>query len=214
RREGMRGVGGLDFSVWANRPRDVSFIIDELDAIESHIPEIKDRVDHERIGVGGHSYGAFTAQLIGGTDPLGPGDFADPRAACVLLISPQGVGGLLTESSWDSFVGPALTISGDNDEGRNGEPAIWRREGFDRSPDDTHTLMWIEDAYHNFGGISGRVLPGPDQGPENPEHVRYVQRASRAFWDHHLRDHPGDVDAFAATLRASFKGEPVEIENN
>ncbi len=214
RREGVRGVGGLDFSDWANRPRDVSFIIDELDAIEAHIPEIKDRVDHERIGVGGHSYGAFTAQLIGGTDPLGPGDFADPRAACVLLISPQGVGGLLTESSWDSFVGPALTISGDNDEGRNGEPATWRREGFDRSPDDTHTLMWIEDAYHNFGGISGRVLPGPDQGPENPEHVRYVQRASRAFWDHHLRDHPGHVDAFAATLRASFKGEPVEIENN
>lgn len=214
RRAGERGVDGLDFTDWANRPRDVSFIIDQFDEIESRIPAIEDRIDHDRVGVGGHSYGAFTAQLIGGTDPLGPGEFADARVQCVLLISPQGVGGLLTESSWDAFVGPALTISGDNDEGRNGEPAVWRREGFDRSPDDTHTLMWIDDAYHNFGGISGRILPGADQGPENPEHVRYVQHATHAFWDHHLRDLSGDVDAFADDLRDAFENEPIEIENN
>jgi len=214
RREGERGVGGLDFSYWANRPRDVSFIIDQLDEIETRVPAIENRIDHDRIGVGGHSYGAFTAQLIGGTDPLGPGEFADPRVRCVLLISPQGVGGLLTESSWDSFVGPALTISGDNDEGRNGEPAIWRRDGFDRSPENTHTLMWIEDAYHNFGGISGRILPGPDQGPANPVHVQYVQDATNAFWNHHLRNRSDDVDAFADELRKSLANEPIEIENN
>lgn len=214
RREGTRGAGGLDFSDWPNRPRDVSFLIDSTGLIEEQVPAIVGRIDPDRIGVGGHSFGAFTAQLIGGTDPLGPGDFADPRAVCQLLISPQGIGGLLTESSWDTFSGPALTISGDNDEGRNGEPAIWRRDGFDHSPPDTHTLLWINDAYHNFGGISGRVLPGPDQGTANPQHVDLVKRATLAFWDHHLRDRSDDTDAFGAALQAAFKGEAVSVENN
>ncbi|MFG0298797.1 MAG: alpha/beta hydrolase family protein [Phycisphaerales bacterium JB047] len=182
RRSGTRGLDDIDFTDWPNRPRDISFLIDQIDAIETQVPAIADRIDPDRIGVGGHSYGAFTAQLIGGTDPIGPGEFSDQRAQCVLLISPQGVGGVLQENAWDDFVGPALTISGDNDAGRGGEPAAWRREGFDRSPPDTHTLLWIDDAYHNFGGISGRILPGPDQGPENPHHVQLVQQATLAFW--------------------------------
>ena len=107
-----------------------------------------------------------------------------------------------------------MTISGDNDEGRNGEPAIWRRNGFDRSPPDSQTLVWINDAYHNFGGISGRVLPGPDQGPANPHHVDLVKRASLAFWDHHLRDQSADTDALGDQLRDDFKGDAVSIENN
>ncbi len=213
-RRGDNRRGGMDFADWPNRPRDISFVIDSLDEVEKQVPEIASRIDHDRIGVGGHSFGAFTAQLVGGTDPIGPGEFADPRATCQLLISPQGIGGLLTESSWKTFPGPALTISGDNDEGRNGEPAIWRRDGFDHSPPDSQTLLWIDGAYHNFGGISGRVLPGPDHGPANPHHVELVQRATRAFWDHHLRDASDDTDAFADQLRVVLKGEAVSIENN
>lgn len=211
---GREGLGGIDLSDWPNRPRDVSFVIDSLDVIERSVPALVARIDRDRVGVGGHSFGAFTAQLIGGVDPLGPAVFADPRARCVLLISPQGVGGLLTEQSWSAFPGPALTITGDNDTGHNGEPAIWRRDGFDLSPADTHTLLWVTGAYHNFGGISGRVLPLPDQGPENPAHVALVQRATLAFWDHHLRDASGNTDAFADELRQRLKGEDVQIENN
>ena len=213
-RRGEVRKGDMDFADWPNRPRDISFVIDSLDEVEKQVPEIASRIDHDRIGVGGHSFGAFTTQLIGGTDPLGPGVFADPRAICQLLISPQGIGGLLAESSWKGFTGPALTISGDNDEGRNGEPAIWRRDGFDHSPPDSQTLLWIEGAYHNFGGISGRVLPGPDHGPANPHHVELVQRATLAFWDHHLRDQSDDTDAFGAALLAEFEGEAASVENN
>lgn len=215
KRRGDGGRGLLDFSDWPNRPRDISFIIDSTALIEKQVPAIEGRIDLDRIGVGGHSFGAFTAQLIGGTDPLGPGDFADPRSRCQLLISPQGLGGLFTERSWKGFTGPALTITGDNDEGRNGEPANpWRRDPYDHSPPDTHTLLWIDGAYHNFGGISGRILPGADQGPPNPHHVELVQRATLAFWDHHLRDASDDTDAFGAALQAAFKGEAVSIENN
>lgn len=215
KRRGASGRGLLDFSDWPNRPRDISFIIDSTGLIEEQVPGIEGRIDPDRIGVGGHSFGAFTAQLIGGTDPVGPGEFADPRSRCELLISPQGLGGLFTDRSWKGFTGPALTISGDNDEGRNGEPANpWRRDPFDHSPPDTHTLLWIEGAYHNFGGISGRVLPGPDHGPANLHHVDLVKRATLAFWDHHLRDASGDTDAFGDELRELLKGEAVSVENN
>lgn len=204
----------FDFTDWPNRPRDISFIIDSLAAIESVIPETEGRIDPNRIGVGGHSYGAFTSQLIAGTDPIGPGNFADNRSRCQLLISPQGTGGLLNNTSWNSFTGPSFTISGDNDTGRSGEPALWRREPYDNSPANTHTLLWIDDAYHNFGGISGQAFPLPDQGPENPTHVQIVQAATLAFWDHHLRNESQDIPAFADILESQLESQPVSIEHN
>jgi len=207
-------LNGFDFSDWANRPRDISFIIDQLDSIEQQIPSIQHRIDHSRLGVGGHSFGAFTAQLIAGTDPLGVEDFHDPRAICTLLISPQGIGGLLTNSSWDNFQGPALTITGDNDQGRNGEPAVWRRDAFDHSPPNTHTLLWINDAYHNFGGISGTVLPLPDQGPENPIHVQLVQNSTLSFWDHHLKHQSRDIAEFANLLESQIDSSTANVEHN
>jgi dienelactone hydrolase len=207
-------AGAIDFSDWANRPRDISYIIDSLDEIEKQTPLNNQAIDRDRIGVGGHSYGAFTSQLINGTDPLGPADFTDPRATCALLISPQGTGGLFTKDAWDNFQGPALTITGDNDEGREGQPATWRREPYDHSPPNTHTLLWINDAYHNFGGISGQVLPLPDQGPENPTHVQLVQNATLAFWNHHLKDQSHDIAQFADTLEQRLDSDEVIIEHN
>ncbi|MGJ8637103.1 MAG: alpha/beta hydrolase family protein [Phycisphaerales bacterium] len=204
----------FDFTDWPNRPRDISFVIDSVSTIESIIPDLAGRIDPNRIGVGGHSYGAFTAQLIAGTDPIGPGNFTDSRSRCQLLISPQGSGGLLNNTSWNTFTGPSFTITGDNDTGRNGEPATWRREPFDNSPPNTHTLLWIDDAYHNFGGIAGQVLPLPDQGPENPTHVQIVQTATLAFWDHHLRNESQDIPAFADTLESQLESQAVSIEHN
>lgn len=205
----------FDFSDWPNRPRDISFIIDSVTAIESIIPDIAGRIDPNRIGVGGHSYGAFTAQLIAGTDPIGPGNFTDNRSRCQLLISPQGLGGLLNKNSWNTFTGPSFTISGDNDTGQDGsQPAIWRRDPFDNSPPNTHSLLWIDDAYHNFGGISGQVIPLPDQGPENPTHVQIVQAATLAFWDHHLRNESQDIPAFAEILESQLANQAVTIEHN
>ncbi len=217
-RKANKPAAGFDFSDWYNRPRDISFILDSLDEIEKQTPLNNQAIDRDRIGIGGHSYGAFTSQLINGTDPLGPQDFTDPRATCALLISPQGTGGLFTKDAWDNFQGPALTITGDNDEGREGQPATWRREPYDHSPPNTHTLLWINDAYHNFGGISGQILPLPDQGPENPTHVQIVQNATLTFWDHHLKDQSHYIaqfaDILADKLDDQLESDQVTIEHN
>ena len=59
--------GGLmkvlnDSSLWESRPEDISFVIDSLGEIEKRVPGLEGKLDRNRIGVGGHSYGAYTAQ--------------------------------------------------------------------------------------------------------------------------------------------------------
>src|SRR5262245_1927113 len=74
---------------WRDRARDISLIIDALADLEVRFPELKGKIDRTKIGVGGHSYGAFTAMLVGGTkaDSL---QVADPRVTAILAMSPQG----------------------------------------------------------------------------------------------------------------------------
>jgi predicted dienelactone hydrolase len=94
---------------WENRPRDITFLLDSLDELEKKLPAIKGKPDRSRIGIGGHSFGAFTAQVVGGAtiDIAGDGkakSFADKRVKAVLQLSGQGKGQMgLHEHSWDSM---------------------------------------------------------------------------------------------------------------
>jgi len=49
---------------WRSRVEDMKYIIDQLDVIESSIPEIKGRLDQGRIAVTGHSMGGHTAGML------------------------------------------------------------------------------------------------------------------------------------------------------
>src|SRR5207244_281867 len=78
---------------WRDRARDISLVIDSLADLEVRFPELKGKMDRTKIGVGGHSYGAFTAMLLGGARTFGnpPLLVADPRVTAILAMSPQGV---------------------------------------------------------------------------------------------------------------------------
>src|SRR5207245_4762110 len=78
---------------WQSRVADVELVINSLDTLERQFPELAGKMDHGKIGVGGHGYGAFTALLIGGMRTFGnpPLELADPRIRAVLAISPPGV---------------------------------------------------------------------------------------------------------------------------
>jgi predicted dienelactone hydrolase len=62
-RGGGNDVSGVN--VWIGRPRQVSAVIERL----LHDPELGSRIDRERIGVAGHSNGAYTALAIAGARP-------------------------------------------------------------------------------------------------------------------------------------------------
>lgn len=199
------GEGGL--SDWRNRPLDIVLILDSLDWIEAQISELAGAIDREHVGVGGHSFGAFTAQLIGGvrtTEPGGDGfeSHADERADAVVLISPQGRDTLLRDGAWDTLTRPAMVVTGTHDEGRNGEDGTWRREPYELAPAGDKVLVWIEGAHHSMGGITGHNGYTRVSGGLHPEQVDWIRIATTAFWDAQLR---GDAGA-----RAYLDGDELE----
>lgn len=175
-----------NFQDWHNRPQDIKLILDSLDRLQAPI-------DRNRIGVGGHSYGAHTSQLLAGAQTLpGPhgSDHSDPRPSAFLLISPQGRGSLLHQNSWKQIRRPMMVITGSQDKVRTGEDPETRLDPYDLSAPGQKHLLWIEGATHDFGGISGKARSFLSTGAENPRHLGYVFSTSLAFWDAYLKREP------------------------
>ena len=185
RRAGGGLVGLLDDPVKIEeRVGDVTFLLDASDKLADTIPVLKDRVDTTRLGVGGHSFGAYTAMLIGGvTVDLGEKtarSFADKRVRCILPISAQGTGQQgLTRGSWDKLQLPMLTMTGSRDQGAAGQGPEWKQEPFQFSPPGDKYLVLIEGANHfSFGGFRGRET----------DITRAVQATALAFWNAYLKE--------------------------
>lgn len=165
-----------------NRVGDLTFLLDSLDQLAAKLPALGDRIDRSRIGIGGHSLGAFTTMLIGGvTADIGEvkaRSFKDARVRCILPISGQGTGQQgLTESSWSALTIPMLTMTGSLDKGAGGQGPEWKKEPFKLSPAGDKYLVFIEGANHtSFGG----TRPG--------DITEAVKASTLAFWDAYLKE--------------------------
>ncbi len=195
---------------WDDRPRDVSCVIDSLDRLQREIEPLAGRIDADRIAVAGHSFGAHTSMLLAGLRLEPPSglpapDFRDPRIDAAVLISPQGPGKSIRASSYKAMQGPLLMITGDNDgspiKGQTDKGGAWRREAFDHARPGDRYLLWIQGAYHGFGGING-PRRGPNSGPVAPDHVFYVKSTALAFFDAYLRSD--------AAAKAYLRGDRVD----
>lgn len=185
---------------WANRPRDISFLLDSLDTLETKVPALKGKLDRDRIGIGGHSFGAFTAQAVGGaTLKLAgkdePQSFADPRAKAILQLSGQGRDQMgLHERSWDTMRLAMMCVTGSLDRGAKGQPPEWRREPFALSPTGDKYFIFIQGAHH--GSFTGRFAEGGRRlrlfraaGGDQETILDWVKAATTAFWDAYLQGH-------------------------
>jgi dienelactone hydrolase len=185
-----------EFEDWEDRIQDVVFILDSLDQIEADIPVIAGRIDRNRIGMAGHSFGAHTTQMVCGAVTTSNVSYLDSRLRAALMISPQGIGDQLGENSWDGFTNPMMVITGTNDEGRDGQPWTWRMDPYNHAPANgvKHAVV-IDGAYHNFGDIYGiGYLPYPP----DPVQVSYVRSASTAFLDAYIKELP-EAQAYLAS---------------
>ena len=182
-----------DPRAWQNRPRDVSFVLDSLEHVASFAPLLARKLDLGHVGVAGHSFGAYTAALIGGTTvhlpgKQGPQSFTDQRAAAVVLLSPQGEGRLgLTADSWDHLRLPVLLMYGSRDFGPFGERPAWRNEAFLRAPPGDKYDVELEGATHmQFAGSLAAAGGAPDRL------FQCVKLETLAFWNAYLKQ---DKDA-------------------
>ncbi|HWW62738.1 MAG TPA: hypothetical protein VN181_15290 [Thermoanaerobaculia bacterium] len=145
-----------------NRVRDMTLVLDSLGELESKYPELEKKLDREKIGVGGHAYGALTALVIGGmrTFPAGQAtSYADPRVKAVLAMSPQGTNASkgITRDSWATIKVPVLYMTGSNDNGtEENETPAWRHEAFESSPAGDKWFVSLADARQmTFAGRFG-----------------------------------------------------------
>lgn len=173
---------------WRNRVRDVTMILDSMDRIEEAYPELKGKVDRTKIAVGGHSYGAFTAMLVGGARARGT-SYADPRVKAIIAMSPQGASDTfgLTNESWAGVRVPVLFMTGTNDRGlAENETPEWRRQAFEQSPAGDKWLVVFEGGGHAI--FTGRIDPSapvfrpqeePMLGDDSPRRMPQPTEAAR-----------------------------------
>ncbi len=111
---------------WTSRPRDISFIIDSLPEIGQKFPALRSKLDPSQIAVAGHSFGANTAQLIGGARLKLEGEdrlvsFRDSRVKGIVALSAAGRGWVgMQDESWDELRLPMLSVTGTKDFGPEG----------------------------------------------------------------------------------------------
>ena len=179
-----------------NRPKDVSFAIDRLTAlnVEAGWP-LRGKLDLSRLGVGGHSFGAYTALAASGRVLIGARggrlDLSDPRIMACVAMSAPARSRERDCPSYARFVIPCLHMTGTEDKSPIGDTtAAQRRIPFDCIPAHGQYLVTFKGADHMV--FSGRAFarPRPDDGPT---HER-IETLTLAFWDATLR---GDAQAKA-----------------
>ncbi|HEX3581582.1 MAG TPA: hypothetical protein VH087_07445, partial [Thermoanaerobaculia bacterium] len=156
-------------SDWVNRAQDISLILDNLTNLEKKYPELGGRMDTSKIGVSGHSYGAFTAMMVGGMTSFAstpPIHAADPRVKAAVVFSPQGTTTTLglTKDSWKDVTIPTMFVTGSLDYFTAGD-AKPRHDPFAYSPAGDKYFVSFAGARHMT--FSGGMLSdiGDDEIP-------------------------------------------------
>ena len=168
---------------WFERIRIVRRVMGGLDAIMAGTcGRLPDPVPG---AIAGHSFGAYTSQLLAGAwidlPGEGPRNFRDDRFSAAILLSAQGRDQQgLREGSWDDISGPLLNVTGTLDGGAKGQDWHWKVETYEFAPPGDKYLALLTDADHYLGGIAR-----PDQSPV-PAHKQAVEQLTLAFLDAYL----------------------------
>ncbi|MCI3928595.1 alpha/beta hydrolase family protein [Streptomyces sp. AN091965] len=180
--------------IWRFRVEDLTRALDGLDTLEAAVPGLNGRVDHDRVAVAGHSWGAQTASTLLGARVLDadgvPGeDLSDPRVTAGVLLALTGLGDSLTpfavehlpfmRPSFTTMTAPALVVAGDSDDSAlSTRGPDWFTDAYTYSPGDK-SLLTLFGAEHSLGGIPGHEAA--ETTDESPARVALLQQLTTAF---------------------------------
>lgn len=182
----------------------------ELDAVE---PGLAARIDRGRIAAAGHSFGAFSAQQMGGAASVDPKDGTrieglDPRVRAALAISPPGeMFKIINAQSWRSMAAPMLVTTGTWD--RDGRFVTdWRQHklSYETAPAGRNWLLVNEGADHYLGNLICRT---ERKEAAQTDALRMVNALSVTFLNAFVKDDAAaraflDAPATLQTLTGDF----------
>ncbi|GJF23353.1 alpha/beta hydrolase family protein [Streptomyces sp. HO565] len=180
--------------MWRFRVEDLTRVLDGLDVLAAAVPGLAGRLDHDRVAVAGHSWGAQTASTLLGARVLdadgAPGeDLSDPRVKAGVLLAAPGLGDDLTpfaaehlpfmRPSFDRMTTPALVVAGDHDQSAlTTRGPDWFTDPYTHSPGNK-SLLTLFGAEHSLGGIPGYEVA--ETTDENPARVALLQHLTTAY---------------------------------
>jgi predicted dienelactone hydrolase len=172
------------------RVDDVPAVLDQLESWnQAQQHALQGRLDLNRIGMSGHSFGAITTQAVSGQQfPWGM-NFTDTRIRAAVLMSPSiPRRGHDPATAFGKVSIPWFCLTGTEDQALIGDadPAS-RLQVFSALPAGNKYELVLNEAEHS--AFSDRPLPG-DRLPRNPNHHRAILALTTAFWDAHLKDDP------------------------
>lgn len=213
-----------------NRPKDVTFIIDRLALLNTSEGPLKGRLDATRIGISGHSFGAFTTLSSAGQTLMGPlgrsMNLGDKRIKSAIAMSPQPPSKPLPDDRlhepYDTITIPMLHMTGTEDKSVVSDTTPQqRRIPFDHTRNAPAYLLTLTGGDHMVfsgrrrGEIDRLLGQGRrDDAGKRDDHFRtLILDSSTAFWDATLKnsdkaaEHLHDNGPFQRALASDGKWE-------
>jgi predicted dienelactone hydrolase len=176
------------------RVKDVPAVLDALAVWNTEKTNaLFARLDLQKIGMSGHSFGAVTTEAVAGENfPLEGTKLTDPRIRAAVIFSPSTPQIGSAKKAFETVKIPWLLMTGTKDLAPIGHSDMKSRLGvYPALHGNPKYEVVLDHAEHSV--FTDRALPG-DHEPRNPNHHRVILALSTAFWDAHLR---GDADALA-----------------
>jgi len=223
-REALQNAAGKLANA-VNRPKDVSFVIDRLEKLDGADGPLRGRLDCGRIGMAGHSFGAYTTLAVAGQafpGPLGQTfTLADPRVRAALPMSaPVPKQRDKLEQAFGPIKVPCLHMTGTLDDSpiNDGTKAADRRLPFDHIHlADQYLVTFVDGDHMIFSGRPRRsetqVAPGwRGSGQKDALFQELIRTVSAAFWDAYLRDDARAKDWLTGGGCAALLGANARFE--
>jgi pimeloyl-ACP methyl ester carboxylesterase len=209
--------------IWRSRIEDITCVLDALDVVEASVPGLAGRLDHDRVAVAGHSWGAQTVSTLLGARVLdsdgAPGeDLSDSRVKAGVLLALTGLGDDLVpfaaehfpfmKPSFDTMTTPALIVAGDSDQSQlSTRGPDWFTDPYTCSPG-PKSLLTLFGAEHSLGGIPGYEVA--ETTDESPVRVALIQQLTTAFLRSALLpDGPGGTSWKTAVTALEADPDPL-----
>lgn len=199
---------GSDDSVWKDQPltkrmaamqeaasgqnyllrvNDIPAVLDQLQKWNTEKDhQLAGRMDVQRIGMSGHSFGAQTTQAVSGQSvPLIGQRYTDKRIKAAIIMSPSTPRRGDPKAAFGSVKIPWMLMTGTKDTSPIGGQTVETRLAVfpALSAGDKYELV-LNNAEHSV--FTDRALPG-DREPRDPNHHRVILALSTAFWDAFLK---------------------------